>query len=258
MPSEFTNAFIFFFLATGSGSNETAHLHKLGDFAVALCRTPLHTVLIFNLPNCELVHQVRLCELTTIERPFEEDDLDQRFLMRNNTMMFMFHHPNFFDLDEGNLYNDDQDLDIPPKYGRLVFVDFTSFLSSQTKNKKNKQSSNYKRRSSKNSYVNIKNQNNPLISMKVDPKFDSNRDYIEKISVISKDRMVCVMQHGNIVIRDIIPTESSNFLCSHNDKLSIPCPDDLKLTNDSGIFDTSDDDEGIIIMNYLLVVIHLL
>ena len=239
----------FLFSAIGSGAHETSHLHKLGDFAVALCRTPLHTILIFSLPHCELVHQVKLGELGSIERPFEDDDLDQRFLMRNNTMMFMFHDPNFFDFEEGymahhvNAHN-------PTRFGRLVLVDFTPFLSSQTKNKTKGPSSKFERMfPGDKSSSDVKNQNS-LISMKIDPEFDSSDDYIEKISVISKDRMVCVMQRGNIVLRDINTTTSNPLICSHNDKLSIPCPSGLKLPDDlrdlSDIFD-ADDDEG----NYL-------
>ena len=74
--------------------NEAAHLHKLGDKAVALCRTPKLNLFVFSLPSCDLVQTVALPE--NPERPLELDDLDQRFLMKDNTMMFMFHHPDFF------------------------------------------------------------------------------------------------------------------------------------------------------------------
>ena len=74
--------------------NEAAHLHKLGDKAVALCRTPRLQIFIFSLPSCQLIRTVPLPDIP--ERPLELDDLDQRFLMKDNTMMFMFHHPDFF------------------------------------------------------------------------------------------------------------------------------------------------------------------
>ena len=192
------------------------------------------------------MHQVRLCELTTIERPFEEDDLDQRFLMRNNTMMFMFHHPAFFDFDEVYLGMGDHDNVTNRRFGRLVFIDFTSFLSSHTKNKKKGQPSKFKRMSPGDK--NSTDTQNSLISMKIDPKFDSSSDYIEKISVISRDRMVCVMQRGNIVLRDIKKTTSNPLICSHNDRLSIPCPTGLKLPNDVDLdvdwFHDTSDGEG--------------
>ena len=75
-------------------SNETAHLHKLGDKAVALCRIPKLSLFVFNLPNCELLRQVTLMEY--IPSPLESNDLDQRFLMKDNTMIFMFHDSEFF------------------------------------------------------------------------------------------------------------------------------------------------------------------
>ena len=166
---------------------------------MALCRTPHHTILIFSLPKCELVHQIKLCELGSIEHPLEEDDLDQRFLMRNNTMMFMFHHPEFFDVDE------EENLIHPSavtRYGRLLFVDFTRFLLSQA-NKKSAAIQSYKKIKSDITSNNEKNiSNGSLISMKMDPQFDCNNDYIEKISVISKDRMVCVLSSGKIILRD--------------------------------------------------------
>ena len=77
-----------------STGNEAAHLHKLGDKAVALCRTPNLLLFVFSLPDCKLLETITLPE--DPERPLELDDLDQRFLMKDNTMMFMFHHPEFF------------------------------------------------------------------------------------------------------------------------------------------------------------------
>ena len=41
-------------------SNETAHLHKLGDKAVGLCRTPKLALFVFKLPDGQLLKQVRL------------------------------------------------------------------------------------------------------------------------------------------------------------------------------------------------------
>ena len=41
-------------------SNETAHLHKLGDKAVGLCRTPKLALFVFKLPDGQLLKQVIL------------------------------------------------------------------------------------------------------------------------------------------------------------------------------------------------------
>ena len=103
---------------------------------------------------------------------------------------------------------------------------------------------------SNNGNVNI---SDPLISMYMDAQFDCNDDYIEKISVISRDRMVCVMSSGKIMLRDIVrPNAHSPTICSHIDKLSIPCPHGLKLpdgsinsNNDWDGYDTdNNEDEG--------------
>ena len=45
------------FLKSGA-SNETAHLHKLGDKAVGLCRTPKLALFVFSLPSGQLLRQV--------------------------------------------------------------------------------------------------------------------------------------------------------------------------------------------------------
>ena len=84
-----------------------------------------------------------------------------------------------------------------------------------------------------------------LISMSVDSQFDSNEDYIEKISVISKERMVCVMSSGKIILRDMIKTDPHNpASCSHLDTLSIPCPAGLKLPFEDSDDSISDEDDG--------------
>ena len=201
---------------------------------MALCRTPDQTVLIFSLPDCKLVHQIKLNDLGSVERPLEEDDLDQRFLMRNNTMMFMFHHPQFFlDEDDNVIMQPNQNpANITRRYGRLVFLDFTKFLSMA--NKIGKSQSNI---TTDKTVHHPQSSNDSLISMCVDSQFDSNEDYIEKISVISKERMVCVMSSGKILLRDMIKPDPHNpASCSHLDKLSIPCPAGLKLP-----FEDSDD-----------------
>jgi len=172
--------------------NEAAHLHKLGDKAVALCRTPRLRMFVFSLPSCELVQNVALPE--NPERPLELDDLDQRFLMKDNTMMFMFHHPDFFNhlftsIEGGG--------PLDTMFGRLLIVDFDNFMKT-----------------------------NGDIEMRVDNKFDSNEDYIEKISVISKSRLACALMSGKIVIRNIMATSCTSI--TYMDSLTIPCPEQLQ------------------------------
>ena len=87
-------------LRVGAGC-EAAHLHRLGDRfsvcctvnstvllcrAVALCRTPKLTLHIYSLPDCGLLTSLPL--LPDPARPLDTDELDQRFLMRDNTMVF--------------------------------------------------------------------------------------------------------------------------------------------------------------------------
>ena len=209
---------------------------------MALCRTPEQTVLIFSLPDCKLVHQIKLNDLGSVDRPLEEDDLDQRFLMRNNTMMFMFHHPQFFlDEDHNVIVQPNQNqANITRRYGRLVFLDFTKFLSMVKKNGKCQANI-----SPDKTVHQPQRSNDSLISMSLDSQFDSNEDYIEKISVISKERMVCVMSSGKIKLRDMIKTDPHNpASCSHLDTLSIPCPAGLKLPFEDSDDSISDEDDG--------------
>ena len=209
---------------------------------MALCRTPEQTVLIFSLPDCKLVHQIKLNDLGSVDRPLEEDDLDQRFLMRNNTMMFMFHHPQFFlDEDHNVIVQPNQNqANITRRYGRLVFLDFTKFLSMVKKNGKCQANI-----SPDKTVHQPQSSNDSLISMSLDSQFDSNEDYIEKISVISKERMVCVMSSGKIILRDMIKTDPHNpASCSHLDTLSIPCPAGLKLPFEDSDDSISDEDDG--------------
>ena len=248
------------FVAMGPGANEIAHLHKLDDFAVALCRTPAHTILIFSLPQCKLLHQIKLSDLGSIERPLEEDDLDQRFLMRNNTMMFIFHHPQFFFDDDDNVIMHANQIQPSSarRFGRLLFVDFTQFLSSQKTPKNPSTVNSTSKKLTKHALCNNinSNSNNPLVSMRIDPHFDCNDDYIEKISVISKDRMVCVMSSGKIMVREVRTNSHNASICSHVDRLSIACPLDLKLPDEGGNSSNMDDtidDEGRYLSNKAII-----
>ena len=83
-------------------------------------------------------------------------------------------------------------------FGRLLIVDFDNFMKT-----------------------------NGDIEMRVDNKFDSNEDYIEKISVISKSRLACALMSGKIVIRNIMATSCTSI--TYMDSLTIPCPEQLQV-----------------------------
>ena len=72
----------------------------------------------------------------------------------------------------------------------------------------------------------VNNVSNGQINMRVDETFDCNDDYIEKISVMSRDRMAVAFSSGKIVIREVKKTGRNT--CSCLDKLAIPCPESLK------------------------------
>ena len=83
------------------------------------------------------------------------------------------------------------------RYGKLVVVDFSKYV-----------------------------ENEGSVQIRMDDKFDSNKDFIEKISVISKTKMVCVHMTGRIVIKEMLDTSDSTLTCI--DILDIPCPGQLK------------------------------
>jgi len=201
------------YLKASAGSNETAHLHKLGDKAVGLCRTPKLALFVFKLPDGQLMRQVNLFDY--LPSPLEGYDLDQRFLMKENTMIFMFHDPDFFsDLfhngtngignNHGNGNNDRQ-----KRYGKLLYVDFDAFVRNGD--------------AAANANPGV---NNDKIELKVDEAFDCNDDYIEKISVMSSDRMAVAFSSGKIIVRQVKSVSSNT--CSSIDKLVIPCPENLR------------------------------
>jgi len=185
----------------GGFSNETAHLHKLGDKAVGFCRTPKLSLFVFKLPDGQLLREVTL--FNHLPNPLEDFDLDQRFLMKDNTMIFMFHDPEFFsDLfhngTNGIIHQDNDDANRNKRYGKLLYVDFDAFVR------------------------NIDSE----IELKVDETFDCNDDYIEKISVMSSDRMAVAFASGKIIIREVKAISSNT--CTSIDKLIIPCPENLR------------------------------
>ena len=94
---------------TETGNIEPAHLHKLGDKAVALCRTPDLTVFTFSIPDCKLELCIKLKD--NLKFSYEHLVLNEKFLVKENTIGFLFHEPNFYEFPQ-------------PQYGRLLLLDF--------------------------------------------------------------------------------------------------------------------------------------
>ena len=111
------------YLKSHPHTNESAHLHKLQNKAVALCRTEKLTLFVFSLPNCQLLLQLQLMD--HLPSPIEDYELDQRFLMKENTMIFMFHDKDFFaDLFHQSHHQPQNEQNRVKKYGKLLFIDF--------------------------------------------------------------------------------------------------------------------------------------
>jgi hypothetical protein len=200
-------------LRIGVNHDEAAHLHQLGeDKAVALCRTPKHCFYIFSLPDCHLLRTVPIVGgpgtlLPSLDRlhdrPLEQDDLDQRFLVKDDTMMFLFHHPDFFnDIFEINE-------DGPVRHGRLLVVDFKQYLK-----------------------------DGGQVQMMLDPVFDSSDDYVEKVCIVSPERLLCVSMAGSIALRTRRPWNLLSAPGEHYvrfwPQLIIPCPEPLKENYEPG------------------------
>ncbi len=79
----------------------------------------------------------------------------------------------------------------------MVFVDFKDFVAARkaNENKSNSSSSS----SSSSNPVRLED----TIRISVDPRFDRSSDYVEKISVLSRSKLVCSTNRGNIIVRDI-------------------------------------------------------
>ena len=64
------------------------------------------------------------------------------------------------------------------------------------------------------------------IEIRLDAKFDTNEDFIEKICLVDKSNMTCVTGNGNVVVKELMATGDSTLTAI--DTLSIPCPGRLK------------------------------
>lgn len=191
-------------LRLGAGNDEAAHLHRLGDNkAVALCRAPGLKLFIFSLPDCSLLQTIPLfgCNPLDVSRSLDLDDLDQRILMKDDTMMFLFHHPDFFNIFEPNH-------DGPLRYGRLLVVNFEKYLKSGGK-----------------------------VEMKLDNTFDASDDYVEKVCILDSSRLLCVTMSGTISIRTAvyIGEDPREEIVRFQPQLVLPCPEPLKENYEPGL-----------------------
>ena len=187
--------------------NEPAHLHRLDDKALALCRTPNLTFFIFSLPHCQLLKSFPVDPSPLTGAPsLNTFDLDQRFLMKDNTVMFMFHDKEFFNhlFDQNNQNRQD-------KFGRLLQINFDDYLKSKGD-----------------------------IKMSIDNKFDCNEDYIEKIFMLSLTTMACIMSSGKIVLKEVVKEGGSGI--TTKDSLVIPCLEPLQEDYDEELDEELDTD----------------
>ena len=93
--------------------------------------------------------------------------------------------------------SDDDNETFERKYGKLLVADFSKYL---------KQEGN--------------------IEIRLDAKFDTNEDFIEKICLVDNSNMICVTGNGNVVGKKLMATGDSTLTAI--DTLSIPCPGRLK------------------------------
>ena len=161
-----------------NGGNESAHLHRLGDKAVALCRTPDLHFYIFSLPDGALL---RSFPIMSVPRSLNLDELDQRFLMKDNMMMFLLHDTAFFN----HLFALDQDEEHQMKFGRFLQVDFDDFVKTGGE-----------------------------VKMKLEETFDNNKDYIEKICLNTNNKMTCILSSGKIVVKQLETVDSKTLKAS--------------------------------------------
>ena len=214
---------------SGIVSDETAHLHKLGDKAVGLCRTvlkqpgldrfsnPKLTLFVFNLPDGQLLKIVNL--FGHFNSPLETYDLDTRFLMKDNTMIFVVHDPYFFAHFFTPNQEDDDGTNRQKRYGKLLYVDFDGIANTANGDGK--------------------------IKLKVDESFDCNDDCIEKFSLLSSDCMAVLFASGKIIIRKLTTTVGSPNACTSIDELIIPCPEKLKRKLDAELDQIDVDDHSL-------------
>lgn len=159
---------------TNTYGHESGHLHKVGNLAVALCRTPELNVFVFSLPDCQLIREVSLSAV--ISSDLQNVNLDQRFHLYENTVMFMLHENDFYGFSE-----DEEDYE-EEKFGKLLTIDLSNIVAGR-----------------KDDHVEVK----------LDAQFDSSKDYVEKMFVMSKNKVICSLNSGRIQVRELFNFGSS-------------------------------------------------
>ena len=64
------------------------------------------------------------------------------------------------------------------------------------------------------------------IEIRLDAKFDTNEDFIEKICLVDKSNMICVTVNGNVVGKELMATSDTTLTAIET--LNLPCPGRLK------------------------------
>ena len=165
---------------------DNAHLKRLEDKAVALCRTPNFKLFVFDLPDCQLLREVILPD--SLLTPLEQFMLSPCFREKEDTMIFEFCDPDFFSDDKENV-----------RYGKLLFINFKDF---------------------------IKEPKNGAIQLKIDENFfcNQNESELSKVVVLSINKMAVLLDSGEVEIRQVIDSAAQNA-CSHKVDFIIPCPE---------------------------------
>ena len=78
------------------------------------------------------------------------------------------------------------------------------------------------------------------MEIRLDINFDSNEDFIEKISLVDKSRMICVTGSGKVAVKELSVTGDTSL--AFLDTLVIPCPGILKEQILDDDLDLSDSD----------------
>ena len=64
------------------------------------------------------------------------------------------------------------------------------------------------------------------MEVRLDINFDTNEDFIEKISLVDKTKMICVTGTGRIIVKEMLVTSDTSL--TFLDTLVIPCPGRLR------------------------------
>jgi len=177
-------------LADTTGDEDTTHLHKMGEFAVRLVRSPEFRLFVFSLPDAKLVRDLRL-SFQNVPRPLEEFRLEQRYLTRKNVMYFIFSQP------EMAYWNPALDICT----GALVQLDFDTFLTA---------AETHAAGSARIGAGNVRPGTcmTEGITARLCDGFCFNRYPVEKIALIGANSMACLSPNGSINLIELVAERS--------------------------------------------------